>query len=223
MAEGPSAKRGSGADHATRPAVPVQAERPETLQRAAAHSQSDRLLGLSALFMSVLSLVIAYNQTRMMRQQVAAASWPLIQFSSSNTGPNGPLLGLSVQNAGVGPAVVKRFEYRYRGHAYNNIWNLLHDCCDYSIREVDPTTKDAGVPLTSFVEGTVIRPGESTTLLEMPLSEPNRSAWLKLDKARFELKFDACYCSVLGECWRSDLVSVDPQKVENCPSARSSR
>jgi len=224
MADEPGAKSRRAAVKAPRPAASISPETGEVTSVSRRIHERDRLLGFSALFMSVLSLLIAYNQTRMMRQQVAAASWPLLKFTSGNTGPGGaPLLDLIVQNAGVGPAVVKRFEYRYRGRTYNNIWHLLQDCCDYRVLNINPTIKATGVPLTSFVEGTVIRPGESTTLLEMPLSADNQPAWVRLDKARFQFRFDACYCSVLGECWHSDLVSVEPEKVDNCPPARPNK
>jgi hypothetical protein len=80
-----------------------------------------------------------------------------------------------------------------------------------------------GSPLTSPVTNTIIRPGESTTFFRMGLSPANRTAWVLLDKARFELKFDACYCSVLGECWRSNLRDIEPEPVKSCAIQRAPR
>jgi hypothetical protein len=191
--------------------------------RGTGRTSMDLVIATCAIFMSVLSLLIAYNQARMMRQQVAATSWPLLQFGSGNTESGKPLIAMSVQNAGVGPAIVKHFDLYYRGRAYSNVFNLLADCCEYRVTSIDPTRVGPGAPLTSPVEGTIIRPGESTTFFQMPLADENRAPWLLLDKARFELKFDACYCSVPGECWRSDLVGVDPKPVENCPAPRGHR
>jgi hypothetical protein len=42
------------------------------------------------------------------------------------------------------------------------------------------------------------------------------SLWDKLNTARFELRFRACYCSVFDECWLSDLATVSPQPVGQC-------
>ena len=32
------------------------------------------------------------------------------------------------------------------------------------------------------------------------------------------LKFSACYCSVLDECWQGNLYNTDTHEVEECPA-----
>jgi len=179
----------------------------------------DLVIATCAIFVSVLSLLIAYNQANMMRQQVAATSWPLLQFTSGNTNDavSKPVLTLGVQNAGVGPAIVKHFTIHHRNREYTNIYKLLSDCCGYRITTFDPTSIVPGTPLTQPIAGTIIRPGETTIFFQMDLAPDNRKSWLLLDKVRNELTFDACYCSVLGECWKSDLVEIDPKSVKSCP------
>jgi len=182
------------------------------------HARTDMIIAGCAIFISLLSLLIAFNQTRMMRQQVAASSWPLLQYSTGNTDEKNSKLAISmaVQNAGVGPAIVKRFDIYYRDRRYTNIFKLLADCCGYQIKTVDPTVVPPGTPLTFPVTNTIIRPGESTTFFQMGLSRANKDSWVLLDKARFELKFDACYCSVIGECWRSNLRDIEPEPARSC-------
>jgi hypothetical protein len=181
----------------------------------------DLVIATCAIFVSVLSLLIAFNQSRMMRQQVAATSWPLLQFASGNTDDRtaASVISLAVENDGVGPAIVKRFVMKYQGKDYTNIYALLAECCGYRITDFDPTRLKPGMPLSSPVEGTIIRPGESIEFFRIALAPGNRATWLKLDRARFKLAFDACYCSVLGECWSSDLASVDPEPVRECAPA----
>jgi hypothetical protein len=37
--------------------------------------------------------------------------------------------------------------------------------------------------------------------------------------ARDRVKLRACYCSIVGECWVSDLRSLDPEPVEACKAS----
>jgi hypothetical protein len=37
--------------------------------------------------------------------------------------------------------------------------------------------------------------------------------------ALHRLDFATCYCSVLGQCWTSDLKSVEARPVKACPDA----
>jgi hypothetical protein len=71
--------------------------------------------------------------------------------------------------------------------------------------------------LTQPVEGKVIKGGENVTFFKMDLAPDNAESWRKLDAARFKIRFDSCYCSVLGDCWTSDLRSLDQAKVDKCP------
>jgi len=207
------------------PLLSVTAQGIDVQPRRTGRKSIDLVIATCAIFMSILSLMIAYNQARMMRQQVAATSWPLLQFVSGNTDEQtGKLtIVMEVRNAGVGPAIVKHFSIYYRNREYTNGFDLLVDCCQYRLKTLDPSVRQPGAPLTSPVEGTIIRAGESTTFFQIPLVPQNQSSWRLLDEARFKLKFDACYCSVLGECWSSDLAGVDPKPVKSCPSPRARR
>ena len=174
--------------------------------------------------MSLLSLLIALKHGMIMNNLVAANSWPLLQFTSNNTGPDDDLLlTLDVENAGIGPAIVKRFSVEYGGKPYTNQFELLRDCCGYVVTTVDPTKSGKDVPLVRFVEGQVIRSGETITYLKMPFSDQYAESWRKLDRARFGLTFDACYCSVLGDCWESDLIGVEPTPVKQCAPSKELR
>jgi hypothetical protein len=42
--------------------------------------------------------------------------------------------------------------------------------------------------------------------------------WKRLNRERFGISYSACYCSVFGTCWESDLTGVDPREVKACPT-----
>lgn len=203
--------------------VSVSPQGIDAAPRRTGHSRTDLLIAACAIFMSILSLLIAFNQARMTRQQVAATSWPLLHFDSDNTANDAArslVIRMSVQNDGVGPAIVKNFTMKYGAKSYSNVFDFLSDCCGYRVTTVDPTQASPGTPLTTEVAGTVIRPGESADFITMPLSKDNASTWRRLDRARFQLSFAVCYCSVLGECWNSNLINVEPQAVASCAPRR---
>ena len=83
----------------------------------------------------------------------------------------------------------------------------------------DGTERERQVPQHyrySIIDGTVLRPGESTEVTWMtgdradPLID-------KLWGAVPYMTFRACYCSVFDECWLSDMASLEAQPVKACP------
>ena len=49
---------------------------------------------------------------------------------------------------------------------------------------------------------------------------PQPAIWDRLDAARHRLTFRACYCSVLGDCWASDLTpTAEPREVAQCKAS----
>src|ERR1043165_8879381 len=69
------------------------------------------LVGVSALFVSAYT---AYVQ----RQQVRAAVWPILEYSTSND----PKIRFTLDNKGVGPAIVRHVVVRVDGEPVRN-WN----------------------------------------------------------------------------------------------------
>jgi hypothetical protein len=182
--------------------------------RRTGHNVLDLTIAGSAILISCVSLFIATQQSRTMERTLAASSWPLLQFASGNTKDNGQLsINMAIENEGVGPAIVRRIRIVYGGNPYA----LMRDCCDYVVTNADPTKMGTGTALTQPVEGKVIKGGDKITFFQMDLAPSNAESWRKLDAARFKMTFDTCYCSVLGDCWQSDLRSLDQIKVDQCP------
>lgn len=203
------------------PPAQVTADGIEPKPHKTGHRLFDLIVAGSAILISCVSLFVAVQNARTQEKLVATTSWPLLQFESNNRGDqtNTNSISLVIRNAGVGPAIVKHFRVNYGGKSYANPYQLVYDCCGYEVTDPDPTKPAPGAPTNRPVESTVIKSGDAIPYFTLDFDPANAAAWHKLDEARFKLKFDACYCSVLEECWRSDLVGVDPQPVKNCPPA----
>jgi hypothetical protein len=182
------------------------------------HRTGHRLLDLavpvSALLISVISLIIGIHHGRTMQEMaqansrlVQANSWPLLQYTTGNANDKGdPEISMKVENAGVGPAKLISLEI-FQGE------QRLRTPRDL-IGALDPTNPKPEVSL-GLTLPTVLRAGNDMLILGMK-RPGNEALWDKLNKERFRFHFRACYCSVFDECWVSDLLTLAPQPVEHC-------
>jgi hypothetical protein len=183
-----------------------------------AHRTGHRLLDLavpvSALLISVISLVIGIHHGRTMQEMaqanarlVQANSWPLLQFATGNANDKGENeITMKIENAGVGPAKLISLEIFQGERRIRTPLDLID--------ALDPAAPRPSMQL-GITLPTVLRAGTDTLIVGMKRAG-NEALWDKLNKERFRLRFRACYCSVFDECWVSDLATVSPQSVEQC-------
>ena len=145
------------------------------------------LVGVSALFVSGYT---AYVQ----RQQVRAAVWPILAWSTSND----PVIAFTVANKGVGPAIVRHVVVKVNDQPVHNWAETLDKLLGPGAYRFTAST----------ISGHVFSAGESMDLLQphdfdnAPLTlEKNAPLRTALDKERFRVEIEICYCSTLGECW----------------------
>jgi hypothetical protein len=188
---------------------------------------TDTLFAVAALFVSAVSLWIGIRTEDANEQLVAASTWPFLQVQISNADADAKLdLQFSVVNTGVGPAKVESFEVFWKGKPYRSAIELLEACCGYKpVKSTLPEAKDHTPLATGTVQGIVLRAGENEMFIHYPLHEDNLAVWTALDKARDQMAYRVCYCSVLNDCWRSELKSelyfpgqLHPEQVKICPT-----
>jgi hypothetical protein len=178
------------------------------------HRWVDFAVPLSALAVSMISLAIAIHHGHTMQKMadenarlVQANSWPLLQFTTGNANDKGePEITLNVENAGVGPAKLISLEIFHGDQRIRTPRDL--------VQALDPATTRPQLSL-GLTMPVVVRAGDSQLLIGLK-RQGQETFWDKLNTARFELRFRACYCSVFDECWVSDLATVSPQHVDQC-------
>jgi hypothetical protein len=182
----------------------------------------DMAIAVSAITISVVSLFVAVENGRTERKLVAANSWPFLVYSSQQ---NGLVLGsrtilLRVQNSGVGPARIQSVVVRWRGAPVRTRGELLSRCCGMPGVDIGGQIK-LGLVTQNPIVG-VLPARDEVDFLALRERPDNAAIWSALNAARDALTFDACYCSVLDECWRTDLRSTTtPRPVEQCSSDAS--
>ena len=201
-------------------ATDLQARPPKTGRQAV-----DLMLGITAIFISAVSLYVAVEHGKTERDLVAGSTWPSIQAIYTNSfGPRNDL-AIGYANNGVGPAKIKWLEVYYNGRPLQSDIDLLHQCCDVPL---DPAGFSEALPDdfdVSIADQTVLRPGDSNMVLVVHRLGEGTGTTLaqdvprKMNLALKHLTFRACYCSALDQCWISALKTTDTIRVQTCPKA----
>jgi hypothetical protein len=180
----------------------------------------DIIVGLSAIFISVVSLVVSIEHGKTMEKMVdqnqklvVASTLPLLTIDWNMIDPvtEKPMARLNLHNDGVGPAIIESFEIRYKGVAYTPDTGLLRACCAQEM-------VNGGHPFNyANISGEILPARESAfPILIKQLNQDDKllSAFFA---ARKDLTIHACYCSVLEECWETDFdLHKRPRPVKEC-------
>ncbi|MGL6289861.1 MAG: hypothetical protein ACRC2H_04150 [Silanimonas sp.] len=167
------------------------------------------LASLLAVFVSLVSLWLAWSSNRTQERMLAASSWPYLRFGHGNLADDGaPVIQVSVSNGGSGPAVLHWVRFKGGGA-------LLGDV-DAVFEWASPGARD----LTSWSSGTTgvaLSPGDQIYALQFHRTDANLATWDALNAARWRIEADGCYCSIIGDCW-TFTGDGQPQPVAACPA-----
>lgn len=184
------------------------------------------MIAVSAVLISAASFVAAYVQSEAALRQVKAETWPYLQLDHGNTDETGQSRAIyfRLANAGVGPARVKAFSFQYEGKSAANPQRFLYDCCvpkDMDQASFRKLLIESGLSIVTDDVPPIIPDGGDILLFNFPLREGReqdaiwQEIWRNLDRARNNISATACYCSLLGECYQSNLRD-DPIEVKAC-------
>lgn len=174
------------------------------------HKRLDAILAISAIFISLVSVILGIENAVAMRQLVAANSWPFVNVGVSNgNAEGGAALDLLIQNKGVGPAKIRSLEVFYDGKPMQGEDALLR-----------AMTGDKPIPVVrSRVVGSVLSADEAVNFLSVPEQSVESADLLQLAHLSENITLRACYCSAFDECWVTDR-TVKPattEEVDECP------
>lgn len=187
-------------------------EQQESINKKSNKSSSERLnliIAVCAILISGASFYATYLQADAANKQVKAMTLPLIQFAHGNTfGDGDRVVNFSLKNAGVGPALIRSVTFKYQNKVYENVFKLLSGCCSDVVNQFYTEEKRANNALPQFITSPVINsiiPGQDTlTFLKFEHAQNTQELWNLLNDLRFDLQFEACYCSMLDECYQTN-------------------
>jgi hypothetical protein len=196
--------------------TPVKAtpEGVEIEPRKVGHRWLDLILAASAMMLSVISVAVAIHHGHVQEELVAANSWPFLRYEHGNLSDDGEqIVGMGIQNVGVGPALLKYLRVTYEGKPVLARSELLTRCCGYG--QLSSEEKARSNIASNHLQSAVVPAGETKLFLSLRRKD-NPALWEQLNQERWKLKMEACYCSVLHTCWRSDLTGLEPERVKQC-------
>ncbi|HEY3812116.1 MAG TPA: hypothetical protein VGL66_02740 [Caulobacteraceae bacterium] len=184
------------------------------------HRRLDLILPICALFVSVVSLVLAIIHGQAMERMadantrlVQAQSWPFLEYSTGDIDEGRQEIELRVGNVGVGPAKLRTVELFWRGQPMPNHTALLQRCCGAG-RIMPP-----GLFINQI--GNRVLPARDTeSFISLRGTDANAAVWTRLDTERLNVSTRICYCSVFDECWVATLNMQAPttqRAVKRCP------
>jgi hypothetical protein len=175
----------------------------------------DLILAGSAIFISLISLIISIHHGRTMEElvaanekQVKASTLPILRFSTGNMSENKSVVHFDLNNGGTGPAIVEWLRIRWNEQPTSGPNDLFERCCG--------TKPQAAITIwQSTASGMTLPASQSQTVFALR-PEADHDLYQRLDKeARFKIEAESCYCSVLEECWITDF-KARPQNVKSC-------
>lgn len=161
----------------------------------------DRITAISALLVSVTTVVFLGYQTLLMRTQVEASIWPYVQIGSSCC-ENG--FSVNVQNKGVGPAIIKYAVVTVDGKPKRKWFEVVEALTGNKTRNFD----------TDALTHRVMAANDEFKAIR--ISDQSLAVQVVTQALKGRLKGQVCYCSVLKQCW---LASTDPRIQDRgaCP------
>ena len=162
------------------------------------YQESEMLVALSAIFISICALVATIYEANLERQNQLLSVWPRI-IIQTNTGDHE--YSISAVNKGLGPALIKTAKVTVDGkeaNSWQEIFKELGVSDDYSQN-------------SNELSSSIISRDEAVPAIEIKSAKVGK----KLREESKRIDVEICYCSVYDDCW---LVSKSEQykPVEQC-------
>lgn len=142
----------------------------------------------TAFVVSICSLFIYIYQSKIMSEQQQVAAWPYIEWYTNTVGG----YKLTVQNKGIGPAIVRDVAMTLDGRPVAGNNELIGAVMgqEYTVDRVN-----------SEIRERVLSPNETTEILVIADADQANAFKTRLAQRKFELLIT--YCSIYGRCWTS--------------------
>ncbi len=172
---------------------------------------SDAIAAIAATVVAVASLVLAVDQTRIQRKQLAAAVWPSLRIGYSNfEDPEHPKHRLFVANGGVGPARIQSFAITWRGKPVIHVDDWAKAAC--------PAVPHEWIYGTQT--GTLLSPGGQAIIATHTRGGRHEDDVCIHDEMLAPAEIQLCYCSALDDCWVVGRGEAEPTPVHDCTEAK---
>ncbi|MDT0605713.1 hypothetical protein [Croceitalea rosinachiae] len=169
----------------------------------------DRIVTLTAMFISLFTLVVFVRQTSIIEKQSRLSVMPYL-IMETGYNPEDDLITLTLNNYGVGPAIIEGMKIFYNGNTYETDFaNFLQT----GIFEKDSV---AVLASASIDEGLAIPAGAERIAIKFGGSGDR---YIKTEKflrklERNEFDYEIVYRSIYNDFWRIGMVDDIPEVAD---------
>lgn len=163
---------------------------------------TDKIIGLSAMLISLLTLIIFIYQTNLMREQSRLSVTPRIAFGTSLDTPDSTsIFTYYITNKGLGPAIIESINIVHEGKKHKLDFQRF-------VKEAYPKFNNYGniIQNMSLESGETLSEGEAIKIFSFRFHVENREPFFKYLKVGNggDLPFDIeiIYSSIYGEKWK---------------------
>lgn len=163
---------------------------------------AEKLFSLTAMLISLTTLIIFIYQTNLMKDQNHITVLPYLAVATS-TNPPQNLFELSLKNHGMGPAILESVKLFYQDSVYN-IEHYKHTLLSCLIAIAPELDKIESFSSATTEEGMAIPANSSYTVIQVYDSEEDfRNITQTLNQLQSNgLQYEVIYKSILGARWR---------------------
>lgn len=191
------------------------ADEQKILRADATIAVSALLVSALAAIASVATAVVMVRQTDVIARQLSSTVWPYLsiegQASASNT-------TITMTNNGLGPAIVRAIVVRLDGKPQKRFTNAILPMLApafASSHVKPPSGGHFGLKFSGTTAGEVLRPGEDIVL--MRVDGTTIAPLIARQEGRLDVQ--ACYCSLLNDCWTTSSSSQVNSRIGSCDIA----
>lgn len=131
-------------------------------------------------------------------RQVRASTLPMLRFTTGNLDSTGKIrmVHFDLANGGTGPALIEWLRIKWNDVPTAGPLDLLEHCCG------DHSSSAAQTYWINTASGMNLPAAQSEMVFYVRGDSSDPDFYKRLDtEARFKIQAEACYCSVLDECW----------------------
>ncbi len=171
---------------------------------------SNTLIALAALVVSVCALFISVQEARIMRTQQRVSIYPHLE---AGVFYNAQGFGLRIVNGGVGLAKIESIQVREGDRYFNDILEVI----DYLM--VDSHSINYNILEVAEISESVLQAGERVQMFRLPWTEETRRLSNRIGRIEYRVR----YCSLLEDCWEINSTSKRPIPLEKLPEIDPSK
>lgn len=173
---------------------------------------SERILGMSAMSISFITLIIFIYQTNLMSKQNYLSILPYLQLSTSNA-PENNSFELSIQNYGVGPAIIESVKLQFKGEEYD-LKDYNHYLYDFLVSQDPELDSITHVDKSTLNPGMAIPPNINYRIFEVTTEKDYNSFLKSFVLIDGNLNWEIKYKSMQDEHWVITNHTQGPKKLD---------